>query len=390
LWILRRIFGSGGEEAVQVQLRGYDIETSAELADEIRKRMERIPEVTGVRSDREEGRPEQNIVFDREKISELGLTGREVAQAVQANIGGVRAGVFREGGDEFPITVRLQEQDRMSVLDLENIAVRTATGETVPISTVINQESSRGPVSINRVNGQRVTYITANLENGVPLGEAVQKIQAELSDLTMPTGYSILYGGEYEEQQKAQADFVISIIMALVLIYMVMAAQFERFLDPLIVMFAVPVAIVGIIPIMLLTGTTFNMQSIMGVIMLVGIVVNNAIVLVDYINLKRRENNMGLIEAVVESGRLRLRPILMTTLTTVLGLLPLSFGWGAGGEIQASLARVVIGGLTASTLITLVLIPVVYISANQIKEYVTEKKAEFLKSRETVVPEAAQ
>jgi HAE1 family hydrophobic/amphiphilic exporter-1 len=390
LWILRRIFGSGGEEAVQVQLRGYDIETSTELADEIRRRMERIPEVTGVRSDREEGRPEQNIVFDREKISELGLSGREVAQAVQANIGGVRAGVFREGGDEFPITVRLQEQDRMSVLDLENIAVRSATGETIPISTVIDQEASRGPVSINRINGQRVTYITANLESGVPLGVAVEKIQAELSDLALPTGFSILYGGEYEEQQKAQADFVLSIIMALVLIYMVMAAQFERFLDPLIVMFAVPVAIVGIIPTMLLTDTTFNMQSIMGVIMLVGIVVNNAIVLVDYINLKRRENGMSLLEAVVESGRLRLRPILMTTLTTVLGLLPLSFGLGAGGEIQASLARVVIGGLTASTLITLVLIPVVYISANQIKEYVSEKKAEFLKSREAVVPEAAQ
>lgn len=389
LWILRRIFGSGGEEAVQVQLRGYDIETSAELADEIRRRMERVPEVTGVRSDREEGRPEQNIIFDREKISELGLTGREVAQAVQANIGGVRAGVFREGGDEFPITVRLQEQDRMSVLDLENIAVRSASGETVPISTVIDQKASRGPVSINRINGQRVTYITANLESGVPLGEAVENIKAELSDLALPTGYSILYGGEYEEQQKAQADFILSIIMALVLIYMVMAAQFERFLDPLIVMFAVPVAIVGIIPTMLLTGTTFNMQSIMGVIMLVGIVVNNAIVLVDYINLKRRENNMDLLEAVVESGRLRLRPILMTTLTTVLGLLPLSFGWGAGGEIQASLARVVIGGLTASTLITLVLIPVVYISANQIKEYVTVKKAEFLKSRAAVVPEAA-
>ncbi|WP_234567746.1 efflux RND transporter permease subunit [Rhodohalobacter sp. 614A] len=384
LWILRRIFGSGGEAAVQLELRGYDIDIATELSDEIRERMERIPEVRGVRSDREEGRPEQNIIFDREKISELGLTAREVAQAVQANVGGVRAGVFREGGEEFPITVRLQESDRMSTIDVENISVRTAGGQTIPISTVIDQGSSEGPVSINRINGQRVTYITANLESGVPLGEAVQKIQAELSDLSLPSGFSIVYGGEYEEQQKAARDFTVSIIMALVLIYMVMAAQFERYLDPLIVMFAVPVAIVGIIPTMLLTGTTFNMQSIMGIIMLVGIVVNNAIVLVDYINLMRRDKNMGVLEAVIESGRLRLRPILMTTLTTVLGLLPLSFGWGAGGEIQASLARVVIGGLTASTLITLILIPVVYISANKVKVFVAEKRAEWAKSSQNV------
>ena len=391
LWILRRIFGSGGDEAVQVQLRGYDIETANELADEIRRRMERIPEVRGVRSDREEGRPEQNIIFDRKKIAELGLTGREVAQAVQANIGGARAGVFRDGGDEYNITVRLQEQDRMSTLDLENISVRTASGVTVPISTVIDQQASRGPVSINRVNGQRVTFITANLESGVPLGQAVQKIQESLSDLQMPTGFTVVYSGEYEEQQKAQTDFIISILMALGLIYMVMAAQFERFLDPLIVMFAVPVAIVGIIPTMLLTNTTFNMQSIMGVIMLVGIVVNNAIVLVDYINLMRRDKNLKILDAVVESGRLRLRPILMTTLTTVLGLLPLSFGWGAGGEIQAALARVVIGGLTASTLITLVLIPVVYITANNIKEYLVVKKEALLeRTAEVPLPQTTQ
>jgi len=168
-----------------------------------------------------------------------------------------------------------------------------------------------------------------------------------------------------------------------------MAAQFERFLDPLIVMFSVPVAIVGVIPTMLITGTTFNMQSIMGLIMLIGIVVNNAIVLVDYINLMRRDKNLSVYEAVVQSGKLRLRPILMTTLTTVLGLLPLSFGWGAGAEIQASLARVVIGGLTASTLITLVLIPVVYITADNIKVYILEKKEAFILSRQASVEPAA-
>jgi len=159
-----------------------------------------------------------------------------------------------------------------------------------------------------------------------------------------------------------------SIIMALILIYMVMAGQFERFLDPLIVMFSVPLAMIGVIPALLITGTTINIQSLMGMIMLVGIVVNNAIVLVDYINLMRREKGLPVFDAVIEAGRLRLRPILMTTLTTVLGLLPLSFGLGAGAEIQASLARVVIGGLTASTLVTLVFIPVVYVTADTILE----------------------
>jgi HAE1 family hydrophobic/amphiphilic exporter-1 len=165
---------------------------------------------------------------------------------------------------------------------------------------------------------------------------------------------------------------MLTIILALVLIYMVMAGQFERFLDPLIVMFSVPVAIVGVVPTLLVTGTSLNMQSIMGVVMLVGIVVNNAIVLVDYINLLRREQGMDVMSAVVEAGRLRLRPILMTTLTTILGLLPLALGFGAGAEIQASLARVVIGGLTASTLVTLVLIPSVYVSTHGMLERIRD------------------
>ncbi len=192
----------------------------------------------------------------------------------------------------------------------------------------------------------------------------VEKLQDLLYDYLLSEGFSLIFSGEYQEQQEAQADFNLSIIMALILIYMVMAAQFERFLDPLIVMVAVPMSIIGVVPTLLLTGTTLNMQSLMGIIMLVGIVVNNAIVLVDYINLMRREQNLGIRDAVIQSGKLRLRPILMTTGTTVLGMLPLAFGAGAGGEIQAALARSVIGGLLVSTMITLILIPVTYISIN--------------------------
>lgn len=370
LWILRRVFGSGGNEAVQIELRGYDIQKSYALAQDIKLEMEKVPGLVEVRVGRSEGRPEQRILFDREKIADLGLTVNDVAQVIQTNIGGSRAGSFRVGGDEFPITVRLRPEDRLSTLDLDNISIRTPDGQVLPVSSVIKKEMARGPTGINRINGQRVTNITANLEPGLALGDAVDRIRGQLNGYNLPDGYTLVYSGEYQEQQEAAADFNLSILMALVLIYMVMAGQFERFLDPLVVMFSVPLAIIGVVPTLLLTGTTINIQSLMGIIMLVGIVVNNAIVLVDYINLMRREKGMPIREAVIEAGRLRLRPILMTTLTTVLGLLPLSFGLGAGAEIQASLARVVIGGLTASTLITLVFIPVVYMSMEKVSQRV--------------------
>ena len=366
LWMLRRLFGSGGAEAVQIELRGYDLALADQLAKDIQEIIERAPEVADVRLSRREGRPEQNLIIDREKIADLGLSVNQIAQIIQTNVGGSRAGVFREGGEEYPITVRLQPTDRLSTLDLKNISIRTRTGQTLPISSVVRTERRRSPTDIERINGQRVTYIRANLESGAALGDVVQNLQTELRDFALPADFSLIFSGEYEEQQKAQRDFTLSILMALILIYMVMAAQFERFLDPLIVMVSVPLAIIGVVPTLLLTGTSLNIQSLMGVVMLIGIVVNNAIVLVDYINLMRRDQNLGVTEAVLKAGRLRLRPILMTAATTVLGMLPLSFGTGAGGEIQASLARAVIGGLTVSTLITLVLIPVVYIGAHNL------------------------
>jgi HAE1 family hydrophobic/amphiphilic exporter-1 len=360
LWMLRRLFGTGGGEAVQLELRGYDLELADQLAKSIKRIMESVPAVEDVRISRREGRPEQNLIVDREKIADLGLSVDEIAQVIQTNVGGSQAGVFREGGEEFPIVVRLQPEDRLSTLDLGNVAVRAGTGQILPVSAVVETERRRGPTAIDRVDGQRVTYISANLQSGAALGDVIQELQGRLRELTLPQDFSILFSGEYLEQQRARKDFIVSIIMAVILIYMVMAAQFERFLDPLIVMASVPLAIIGVVPTLLITGTSLNVQSLMGIIMLIGIVVNNAIVLVDYINLMRREQNLGIAEAVLKSGRRRLRPILMTTCTTSLGMLPLAFGTGAGGEIQAALARAVIGGLIVSTLITLVLIPAVY------------------------------
>ncbi len=380
LWMLRRLFGSGGAEAVQMELRGYDLALADMIAQDIKSIMEEYPEIADVRISRREGRPEQNLIIDREKIAELGLSVNQIARIIQTNVGGGRAGVFREGGEEYPIMVRLQPEDRLSTHDLRNVSVKTPGGQVLPVSSVVSTDRRRSPTEIERVDGQRVTYITANLESGVALGDAVNKLQNELYDLPLPEGFSLIFSGEYEEQQKAQSDFVLSVIMALILIYMVMAAQFERFLDPLIVMVAVPMAIIGVVPTLLITGTSLNMQSLMGIIMLIGIVVNNAIVLVDYINLMRREKDLPIMQAVVQAGRMRLRPILMTSATTILGMLPLSFGGGAGGEIQAALARAVIGGLLVSTMITLVLIPVTYISLYKILDKFKELSIKFTPS----------
>jgi HAE1 family hydrophobic/amphiphilic exporter-1 len=366
LWMLRRLFGSGGTEAIQIEIRGYDLAMADYLAQDIKRIIERVPEVADVRLSRREGRPEQNLIVDREKIADLGLSVSQIAEVIQTNVGGSRAGAFREGGEEFPIIVRLQPEDRLSTNDLGNISVNTSAGQILPVSAVVSTEGRRSPIEIERVDGQRVTYVTANLVSGAALGTVVERLQSELRDFAMPKGFSLIFSGEYKEQEQAQSDFILSVIMAVVLIYMVMAAQFERFLDPLIVMVSVPLAFVGVVPTLLLTGTSLNVQSLMGVVMLIGIVVNNAIVLVDYINLMRREQNLDIKDAVLQSGCLRLRPILMTTCTTVLGMLPLAFGTGAGGEIQAALARAVIGGLTISTLITLILIPVAYISTHNL------------------------
>ncbi|MES3630562.1 MAG: efflux RND transporter permease subunit, partial [Longimonas sp.] len=366
LWVLRRAFSSGGgdeETSLEMELRGYDLEQAQIIGDDIKNRLEQLDGIADVEVGGEDrGQPEQNIFFDRERIAQAGLTTQGVATAIQTNLAGTRAGAFRVEGDEFPIIVRLRPEDRLTVQDLDNIAVRSPDGGTIPASAFVQVDEGRGPSTVRRINGQRVTYLSATLTSDANLNDVVERAQSTVAQMNLPEQFSLTFGGEYREQQEAQRDFMLAIVMALLLIYMVMAGQFERFLDPFIVMFSVPLALVGVVPTLYLTGTTVNIQSIMGLIMLIGIVVNNAIVLVDYINIMRRERGLELSEAVVEAGRLRLRPILMTALTTMLGLLPLAIGLGAGGDIQAPLARVVIGGLFASTLITLVLIPVAYIS----------------------------
>jgi HAE1 family hydrophobic/amphiphilic exporter-1 len=358
LFIMQRAFG-GGEEGLQVEVRGFDLAKSYALAANVKTALEGVAGISDVRLNRDPGRPERVIRIDREKIARLGLSMTRVASVIETNLAGTRATVLRRAGREYDIFVRLREGDRQALADVESISLVSASGETVPLRSVIDVSYAAGPVAIDRKDQERVLYISGNVA-GRDLGSVAEDARNAMRTLDIPDGHAIVLGGEYEEQQEAKRALLITILLAIVLVYMVMAAQFEDLLDPFVVMFSIPMAAVGVFITLFITGTTFNIQSYIGMVMLTGIVVNNAIVLVDYTNLLRRRDGMGLRDAVVEAGRRRLRPILMTTMTTILGLIPLSLALGQGSEVQAPMARAVVGGLTMSAFVTLFLVPVVY------------------------------
>jgi HAE1 family hydrophobic/amphiphilic exporter-1 len=247
----------------------------------------------------------------------------------------------------------------MELDELLDLTVINSRGEQVVLRNVVETIRREGPVRIERKDQERIITIEANF-TGQDMGSVIRDIRGKLKFIPVPKDFAILFGGDYEEQQKAFRELLVGLVLAIFLVYMVMAGQFESFRDPFVVLFSIPVAIIGVVLMMILTGTIFSMQAFIGCIILTGIVVNNAILLVDQANRLRRADGLELFEAIRTAGSHRLRPILMTTMTTVLGLLPLSLGLGEGGEAQAPLARVVIGGLLSSSMITLVLIPVVY------------------------------
>ncbi|HLE85785.1 MAG TPA: efflux RND transporter permease subunit, partial [Thermoanaerobaculia bacterium] len=330
--------------------------------------------VSDARLGRDPGRAERVMRIDREKIARLGLSMQQVASVIETNVAGSRATVLRRAGREYDIFVRLDEPDRQALPDVEQVSLVTATGEAVPLGTVVDVRFAKGPVVIDRKDQERVISVFANVADR-DLGSVAADAREALRAIEIPEGFAVTFGGEYEEQRKAQLALLVTLLLAVVLVYMVMAAQFENLLDPFVVMFSIPMASIGVVLTLFLTGTTFNIQSYIGMVMLAGIVVNNAIVLVDYTNLMRRQQALPLLAAVIESGRRRLRPILMTTATTVLGLVPLAIGLGTGSEVQAPMARVVVGGLLTSTLITLFLVPVVYTSLTEWQLRRAERKA---------------
>jgi hydrophobic/amphiphilic exporter-1 (mainly G- bacteria), HAE1 family len=259
----------------------------------------------------------------------------------------------------YQILVKLQDAEQHSLRTILDLPVTNLDGDAVILRNVVRVEPRSGPILIERKDQERMIVVTGNI-TGRDLGSILGDIQKRLRAIPVPRDFSIVFAGDYEEQQKAFGELLLGVFLALVLVYMVMASLYESLRDPLVVMFSVPLAAVGVILMLFLTHTTFNIQSYIGCIMLGGIVVNNAILLVDHTNLLRRRDNMPLRAAIEEAGRRRLRPILMTSLTTMLAMTPLAIGLGEGGEAQAPMARALIGGLLSSNLITLVFIPTIY------------------------------
>ena len=371
LFILR--MGRTGEEKVELEIRGHDLEAADFLARQVKELVEGVDGVTDVRVSRETGSPEELIIVDRQKAANMKLTVSQIGDALQTIISGTEASKYRQAGKEYAILVKLEDAERMDIREVLDLTLTNADGNPVVLRNVLEVRPRTGPVFIERKDQERIVTVSANTA-GRDLGSIVNDIKKGLQTIPVPKDFTVSFGADYEEQQKANRELLLSVILALVMVYMVMASLYESLLDPFVVMFSVPLAAIGVILMLFLTHTTFNVQSFIGCIMLGGIVVNNAILLVDHTNLLRTRG-MPLFEAIEEAGRRRLRPILMTAATTMLALVPLAIGLGEGGEAQAPLARAVLGGLLSSTLITLVVIPVVYsISKTRFKRKVGEER----------------
>jgi HAE1 family hydrophobic/amphiphilic exporter-1 len=356
-FLLERILG--GDEGLTVEVRGFDLATLEQLAEQAGHAIEGIEGITDIEISRKAGVPQQEILVDRDKVADLGLTPRDVTETLETALAGSKAGEFRSEGQSYRILVQLQDAEKQSMDDILDLVLTTPQGTQVTLRNLVHTVPSRGPALIERKDQQRIVTIRANVANR-DLGSTARDVRSALTGVMTPEGYELRVAGNVEEQQRAARELTVSLLLALVLVFMVLACQYESFRDPLIVMISVPLAAVGVFTTLYLTRTTLNLQSYIGCIMLGGIVVNNAILLVDQAGRLQREG-MPVVEAVEEAGRRRLRPILMTTLTTVLALMPLALGIGEGADAQAPLPRAVVGGLSASTLITLVLIPVVFV-----------------------------
>ena len=357
---LTRLLGGGGDEGrLALEIRGHDLDDARRIARDARAVLEGTPGLADVNIGREEGRPEIAIHVDRPKAAMFGMSVSSIATTIQTNVAGTTAAQFRERGNEYPIVVRLRAADREQIADVGDVLLSTPNGQVIPAKSVMAVNREASPVAIDRKNNERLTRVNAETE--VSLSEAVSAAQARLKDnLNVPPDFSVGFGAEVAEQQESFNQLRLVLILAVLLVYAVMASQYESLRDPFIIMFSIPVAAIGVVLALIVTNTSFSMQAYIGVIMLAGIVVSNAILLVDYINTLRRRDKMPIREAVELAGRTRLRPILMTSIATMLGLVPMAMGLGDGGELQAPLARVVIGGLLASTVVTLVLVPAVY------------------------------
>jgi HAE1 family hydrophobic/amphiphilic exporter-1 len=364
-----------GGARLAVEIYGEDLEVARELALAVRDSMQAVYGATDVRISRQEGKPESRISIDKDKAAQYGLNVSMVANTVQTAILGAVAGQYREGGQEYTIRVRLPDEERESLEDLMDVLVPTPMGNTVPLSAVAGMDVAGGPVEIERKAQQRLVTVTGNLTGERDLGSVVDDLRTKLAGIAVPPDFVAEIAGEAQEVNESFRWLGLALIGAVFLVYMVMASQFESLRHPFIIMFSLPLSFIGVAWMLFLTGTTLSINSLIGVIVLAGIVVNNAIILVDYTNLLRARG-LGLEEAVVEAARTRRRPILMTAFTTMLAMTPMALGLGEGSELNSPMARSVIGGLATSTFLTLVIIPVIYMGFEKFMERFAKKKAD--------------
>ena len=366
--------GMGGASTVDIEIYGYDFETTDRVARELQAKMLEAGGCSQVLLSRDEYTPEYQVDFDREKLAVNGLNSTTAAAALSAAMNGSTQSFYREDGDEYDIRVRYAPEFRTSIEDIENILLYNNMGRGVRIKDVGQVIETETPPAIQRKNRERLITVSAMVSDGVALSDVVANAEAAIADTDIPSELMVRIGGSYEDQQEMFGDLILLLAMIIILVYIVMASQFESFMSPFVIMFSVPFAFVGVFMGLFVTGTPLGAMGMVGILILMGIVVKNGIVLIDY-TILMRERGYSIAEASVMAAKSRLRPILMTTLTTVLGMVPMAIGTGEGAEMWRSLGMVVAWGLSISTLVTLVIIPTLYASFSSMQERRAARKA---------------
>ncbi len=364
--------GGGSDSPITIHIKGEDIEQLDAISRRVAERVKAVPDTREVETSTGEALPELRFTLNQEKVASLGLSAAQVGQSLRSAMEGVVATRYHVGGDDIDIRVRLDQKSRANEAELLQTPVKTPMGLTLPLGELGHFEPTHGPVAIQRDGQVRVVAVTGDI-TGRSLREIMQDIQTKLSDIKLPPGYSIDFAGEQEQMRESFGSLGKAFIMALLLVYMILAAEFESLIQPLTIMTSVPLGLIGAILGLLFTGHHLNIASLIGVIMLSGIAVSNAIVLVDYI-IALRNRGVERTQAIREAGAVRLRPVLMTALSTILALLPLALGVGEGSEFQAPMAVVVLFGLLVSTVLTLVVVPVIYSFFDDLSKRFSRKK----------------
>lgn len=351
-------FGMGGENNVAVEIYGFDFNTTNGIAEAIRQKLSLLPEATDISISRKKDKPELQVILDRDKLALHGLSSAAVSGMVRNRVNGMVASRFKEEGEEYDIRVRLSEEYRNSITLLEELTIMNQQGKMIKLKEIGRIEEYWGPPSIQHKRKERVVTVSVK-PNGIALGDLAKKVLEVVDEVEVPQDVLVQVGGAFEDQQESFQDLALLMLLSLILVFIVMASQFESFTMPFIIMFSIPFAFTGVILALLITGTTLTIVAALGAVLLIGIVVKNGIVLVDFTNLMR-DRGMRLVDAIVASGRSRLRPVLMTAFTTILGMLPLAMSTGEGSEIWRPMGITVIGGLVFSTIVTMIIIPVMY------------------------------